>query len=114
MADVALVRRLALALPSVTERSSYGTPGFRVRDRLFARIHDDGEQLVAWVADLEEKEQLLEAAPGVYTTTAHYDGHASVLVRLDAVSDDELSEALEQAWLARAPKRLRDEFLADR
>ena len=28
------VRRLALALPAATEKPSYGTPGFRVRDRL--------------------------------------------------------------------------------
>jgi hypothetical protein len=36
------VRRLALALPETHERPSYGTPGFRVKDRLFARIHQDG------------------------------------------------------------------------
>ena len=31
------VRELALALPGVIEKPSYGMPGFRVRDRLFAR-----------------------------------------------------------------------------
>jgi len=31
------VRRLALALPETVERPSYGTPGFRVKDKLFAR-----------------------------------------------------------------------------
>jgi hypothetical protein len=32
------VRTIALGLPETSERSSYGTPGFRVKDKLFARI----------------------------------------------------------------------------
>ena len=41
MATVDDVRRIALALPATAEKPSYGTPGFRVRDKLFARVHDD-------------------------------------------------------------------------
>jgi hypothetical protein len=37
------VRELALALPQAKEKSSYGTPGFRVRDKLFARIREREE-----------------------------------------------------------------------
>jgi hypothetical protein len=104
------VRELALALPGTAERPSYGTPGFRVRDRLFARLREDGELLVLWCADLEEKRMLLDAEPERLTTTAHYDGHPSVLLRLAAVDRDELADFLEQAWRARAPRRLVDEL----
>lgn len=107
MADLEDVRRIALALPETTERPSYGTPGFRVRDRLFARLKED-DLLVAFVADLGEKEALLHSAPDRFTTTPHYDGHASVLVRLSAIGLDELAEVLADAWAARAPKRLRE------
>ena len=107
MADADAVRRLALALPEVTERPSHGTPAFRVRDRLFARLKED-ELLVAFVADLDEKEALLQSAPDRFTTTPHYDGHPTVLVRLPAINERELAEVLTDAWLARAPKRLRD------
>lgn len=41
------VRRLVATLPGSSERPSYGTPGFRVKDRLFARITDGaGVELV--------------------------------------------------------------------
>ncbi len=30
------VRRIAQSLPETTEKPSYGTPGFRVKDKLFA------------------------------------------------------------------------------
>jgi hypothetical protein len=36
------VRELALALADTVEKPSYGTPGFRVRDKLFARIAKRG------------------------------------------------------------------------
>ena len=105
MATLEDVRELVAALPATTEKPTYGTPGFRVRDKLFARIRED-DVLVVWVADQGEKEMLLRSAPGTFFTVAHYDGHPSVLVRLDVVGREELRELLTDAWRARAPKRL--------
>ncbi|GAA1725975.1 MmcQ/YjbR family DNA-binding protein [Brachybacterium phenoliresistens] len=101
------VRRLATALPEVSEKPSYGTPAFFVAGRIFARMHEMPEVLVCWVPDLDEKEALLAADPAVLFTTDHYRGHASVLVRLAEIEVDELAELLGAAWDARAPRRLR-------
>ncbi len=106
------VRRVVSSLPATTEKLSYGMPGFRVKDRLFARIRDEG-LLVVWVADLDEKDVLLAADPEKFTTTPHYDGHPMVLVRLPAVDVDELRELLTDAWRVRAPERLRARLEAD-
>ena len=57
-------RRIALSLPETTEKPSYGTPGFRVKDKLFARIHDLPDTLVVWVPDMAEKEALLTVVAG--------------------------------------------------
>ena len=112
VATEADVRRIALSLPATTEKPSYGTPGFRVRDKLFARMRED-DVVVVFCADLAEKEALLASEPDVLFTTPHYDGHPSVLVRLHAIDDDELSELLTDAWRARAPARLRAALDAD-
>lgn len=106
MTSVDDVRELALALPETTEKPSYGTPGFRVRDRLFARMREEGDVLVVWCGGLDEKEFLIRAEPGRFFTTQHYDGHPMVLVRLGAVDREELSELLAESWRLRAPKRL--------
>lgn len=102
------VRRIALGLPEVIEKASHGTPGFRVKDRLFLRIRTEAEgALVAFTESLEEKEALLASEPDVFFTTPHYDGYASVLVRLDVIGIDELTEVITDSWLVRAPARVR-------
>jgi hypothetical protein len=99
------VRELALALPEVTEKPSYGTPGWRVADRLFARVREAGV-LLLWRENEDEKRFLIAAEPEKFFTVPHYDGHASVLLRLAAVDRAELAELLEASWRLRAPARL--------
>ncbi|HTR03996.1 MAG TPA: MmcQ/YjbR family DNA-binding protein [Thermoanaerobaculia bacterium] len=99
-------RRLALALPGAVEGPCYGTPGYRVRGKLFARLHEDGETVVVGV-DREVREGLLRANPRAFSVTAHYEPYDWMLVRLSAVTSDELGDMLRQAWERRAPKKLR-------
>jgi hypothetical protein len=94
------VRELALALPGTVEKPSYGMPGFRVRDRLFARIREEGV-LVLWCESIEEKEFFIEGDPEKFFTVPHYDGHPHVLVRLEAVDREELAELLAESFRIR-------------
>lgn len=100
------VRSICLSLPETSERLTWGTPGFRVRERLFARLRESPDVLVVWRPSLEERESLVAADPDVFFTPPHYDGHASVLVRLKVVGLDHLRELLTEAWETRAPARL--------
>ena len=99
-------RRIALSLPETTEKPSYGTPGFRVKDKLFARVHDLPDTLVVWVTDMDEKEALLASSPDRFFETPHYDGYPMVLVRLAHIGLDELREVITDSWRVRAPRRV--------
>jgi hypothetical protein len=121
------VRRLALALPETSEGTSHGNISWRVRDKGFVwerplRQSDlralgdaapDGPILGARVEHLGAKEALLADDPAVYFTTPHFDGYAAVLVRLDVIGVGELEELIVDAWLARAPKRLADQYMRE-
>ncbi len=103
--DADTVRELALSLPEVEERPSYGTPGFRVRKgKLFARLHPEGDRILR--IDPDERELLVEADPGTFYVTDHYRNAPFMLVRLSAVRRSELPELLESAWRLAAPRRL--------
>jgi hypothetical protein len=113
MVTLSDVRRVALSLPETIEKTSYGTPGFRVKNTLFARVREEGDVLVAWCWDVDEKAALIESEPDKFFTLPHYDGHPTVLVRFGAVGIDDLTDVLTESWRIRAPKRLRAAFDAD-
>jgi hypothetical protein len=72
-----------------------------------------GDILGVRVADVGVKEALLADDPAVYFTTPHFTGYPAVLVRLAEIDPAELHELLRDAWLALAPKRLAQAYLAD-
>jgi hypothetical protein len=99
------VREIALAFPGVEEGKSYGTPGFRVKGKSFARLWEDGETLVLR-CEIAERELLVEADPEVFFLTDHYRDWPYVLVRIARASRDVLAEALENSWRRAAPPKL--------
>ena len=74
-----------------------GTPGFKVRGKLFARLHQDGESLVVRIAPIE-RDLATGANPDVFFVTDHYVGHPWMLVRLARVSLAVLRQTLRQTW----------------
>lgn len=124
MVDAATVRRLALALPEVEDRSEGGRAAFEVR----------GGKGIAWTylvraapksprvpqpdvlavrCAIERKEMLIEAAPDRFFDDDHYRGFPAVLVRLALVEEGELARLIEAAWRLSAPKALLGRLAAD-
>ena len=93
-------------MPEAVEGPCYGTPGYRVRGKLFARLGEDGETFVVSV-DRDTRDALLEANPNAFFLTDHYRSYDWMLVRLSAVTPAELEDMLRFAWSRKAPKRLR-------
>ena len=118
------VRRIALALPETSENSSRGSASWSVRDKGFVWERPlgksdikalgadapEGPILGARVADVGVKAALIADDPAVYFTTPHFDGYPAILILLDRVDVDELTEVITEAWLTRAPKRLAEEY----
>jgi hypothetical protein len=91
------VRRIALALPKTEERPCYGTPGFYVRKKIFARLLEDGDIVVVKI-DYDRREVLMKADPATYFITDHYRNYPMMIVRLSKVDQADLQELLEGAW----------------
>src|SRR5205085_9558397 len=101
------VRQIAQTLPDAEESTSYGTPAFKVKGKLFARQHQDGESLVIGV-DFEEREEMMSAAPDKFYITDHYLNYPWMLVQMSKVRPDELRDLLIGSWRRVAPKDLVD------
>ena len=99
------VRQIAKTLPAAEESTSYGTPAFKVKGKLFARLHQDGESLVIGV-DFEAREEMMSAEPEKFYITDHYLNYSWMLVRLSKVRPDELKDLLIGSWRRVTPKNL--------
>jgi hypothetical protein len=99
------LRRLALSLPEVEERETWGEATFRVRDKIFFML-SPSEQEASVRTSLEEQSMLLDLHPDAFTI-AHYTGrYGWVSVQLSAVDLDLIREIVVKAWRRTAPKRL--------
>ena len=85
---------MCLALPGVSERSSWGQPAWFAKT-LMARIWEDGVLTVK----TDEREALAGTEPDTYFWTPHHERSPQlVLVRLERVGGDELGELLEESF----------------
>ncbi len=113
------VRRIALSLPETTEDD----------DRFAFSVTNKGKRKgLVWVwlertapkkprvarpdvvavrvASEQEKQALIASDPDKFFTEPHYNGYPAVLVRLDAIGEEELEELITDAWRCQAPRAL--------
>ena len=95
------IRRAVSTLPGVEEGTSYGTPAWRHRGKLLARLHQDGESIVLKVGN-ETRDHLLQADSQTFFITDHYVGYPTVLARLDRLSAADLKKLLARAMVTKA------------
>ena len=96
--SLSAIRRPVIALPGIEEGTSYGTPAWRHKGRLLARLHQDGKSIVLKVGN-QTRDHLLQADPETFFVTDHYVGYPMVLARLDRLSAADLKKILVRANL---------------
>jgi hypothetical protein len=116
------VHELAMAMPHVTVE--YGTgdnPIYAVGGKSFIFFRnprpdavdpDTGQRypdvIVFWVGSEVDKQAMVQDETSPFFTTAHFNGHPSVLVRASRIGElsrTELAEVVQDAWLSRASAR---------
>jgi hypothetical protein len=129
-ATVADVHELALGMPHVrTVEGSRSNPVYQVGGKSFVFFRTprpdavdpiSGERypdvIMFWVPSEADKLALVQDPSSPFFTTAHFEGHPSVLIRacrLGELSVQELREIVEDAWLAQASPRRRSVWLAE-
>jgi hypothetical protein len=106
MITISQIRKVAMSLPHVEERPSYGgRPSWRCGPRMFTWVPDEPESLVVWVESIEDKSALIDESPDRFFTTNHYDNYPIVLARLATIDIDEAAELITESWRLRAPKK---------
>lgn len=124
------IHATARTMPHVTVERPEKNPVYQVGGKSFVFFRtprpdavdpETGERyddvVVIWVASEGDKQALLQDDRLPFFTTAHFDGHPSVLLRASRVGEldrAELVEVVQEAWLARASERRGRAWLASR
>ena len=123
------VHELARRMPHVTIwLGKQGNPVYQVGGKSFVFFRtprpdafdpESGERypdvIVFWVPSESDKQALVQDEASPFLTTAHFDGHPSVLVRASRIGEltmPELSEIIQDAWLAQASRTRAAAWLA--
>ena len=115
------LRRICLALPGAHEKTAWGEPTFRVRDKLFAmyadaRNHHGGGRHAVWCkATHLTQDMVVHRAPGRYFVPPYVGPSGWFGIYLDRSPDwEEVADRLREAYRLVAPKRLLAELDARR
>jgi hypothetical protein len=123
------VHELALGMPHVTvDYGTGGNPVYQVGGKSFvffrnprpdATDPETGERysdvIVFWVVSEADKQALIQDEASPFFSTAHFDGHPSVLLRAGRIGEltrGELTELVQDAWLSRASARRASTWLS--
>lgn len=106
------LRKIALALPSAEERETWGRATFRVRDKIFAMMSDDGSK-ASVKATKDEQSALIAEDPETFRFPAFVGRHGWVGVDVERIGLDHLRELVTEAWRMTAPKRVVKSFDAE-
>lgn len=124
------VHELAQRMPHVTVvEGSRNNPVYQVGRKSFVFFRtprpdavdpETGEKypdvIVFWVPSEADKQALIQDESTPFFTTSHFDGHPSVLVRASRIGElsrQELTEVVQDAWLAQASTTRARAWLAD-
>jgi predicted DNA-binding protein (MmcQ/YjbR family) len=102
------LRAICLALPEATEKETWETPTFRVRDRIFTMVSERNERPAIWLkAPKGVQAILLGADPDRFFAPPYVGPKGWVGVHLDRRPDwAEVAGLVRRSYRMTAPKRL--------
>lgn len=100
------VRRIAMALPEVTEQPHHHLGSFRVRGRIFVTMPPGGDRIHVFVPD-SVREPALAMYPEFVEKLTWGGKVVGLRILLRAASRPVVTELIQEAWASKAPRKLR-------
>jgi hypothetical protein len=110
MVSIQTFRTMALALPGAEEKDHFGMPSFRVKNKIFATIHEAHGRAMIKLTPLLQPVFCGADTAAIYPVPGGWGRGGATFFELKKIGQDVLKDALTQAWLRIAPKKLAEGF----
>lgn len=101
------VRSIAMGLPEVQEKLTWGTDvTFRIRDKMFV-VGADGSEGISLKASLTVQTDLIDLDPETFSVAAYVGRYGWVSIKLERIDRELLEKLVADAWRSTAPAKLR-------
>lgn len=105
------MRQLALSLPEAEEKPHFDIPSFRVKNKIFATIHEKTNRAMVKLSVIDQSVFCAIDETIIYPVPGGWGRGGATFFELEKVKKAVLKHALTQAWLAVASKKLKDAYL---
>jgi hypothetical protein len=101
-----MFRRIALALDGAVEHAHHGHPDFRAHGRIFATLAYPNPQWGMVALTPDQQQHYVDAHPAAFVPVKGAWGlQGATLIRMGAIDEETLGEALTLAWQNAAARR---------
>lgn len=106
MVSLPIAKQLALSLPEVEEKSHFQKPDFRIKNKVFAVLHEDKCCMVVKFSVIDQSVFCAFDKTVIYPVPGGWGRQGWTMINLKKIKKSMLSDALATAWKTVAPAKL--------
>lgn len=114
MVTIDQARKAALALPEAVEKSHFNRPDFRVRNKIFAVIHDDKAYMMVKLNALDQDVFCSFDKEVIFPVPGGWGRGGATFINLKKVKKGMFADALTTAWKTVAPKKIVEKYFGNK
>ena len=110
MVTLATAKQLALSLPESEEKSHFDKPDFRVKNKIFAVLHEDKVCMMVILSPIDQSVFCAFDETIIYPVPGGWGRKGATMISLKKVKKAMLVDALTTAWKSAAPPKLVEKY----
>ena len=114
MITIAEARKAALSLPEVEEKSHFNQPDFRVKNKIFAVIHEDKGYVMVKLSAIDQDVFCSFDKEIIFPVPGGWGRQGATFVNLKKVKKAMFKDALTMAWRRVAPPKMAEKYFGNK
>ncbi len=106
MISISTARQLALSLPEAEEKKHFHLPDFRVKNKIFASLHEDKNLVMVKLNPIDQSVFCAFDKTIIYPVPGGWGKKGATFINLKKVKKEMLTDALTTAWKTVASKQM--------